>query len=159
MSFTLKKSVYSKQSTLIFALIFAAIAILGFASLISPAASTKIAAPNEAVSSQGTYSGYLTRVVIVTFTMVVVLIIGLRIYKQQMVLKGKNNLAVTIMGRHYINDKQYLLKVNIESKNMLLGITESNITFLTELQHSEAEADESSFGSVLDLKTNKESII
>ena len=153
----LKKGSYSKQGTTIFAIIFALMAILGLMSIMSPDTAEE-ASSTETLHTPNTYTGYLLRVVVVTITMIVVLIVGLKIYNKQMKLKGKNSLNLNVMGRHYINDKQYLLKVNIEDRNLLLGVTESNISLITELESMVEDDDQeaASFGTILDLETNKE---
>lgn len=112
---------------------------------------------SEVLQTRSTYSGYLLRIVIVTLALIVVILTGLRIYQKQIKLKGKNNLNVTMMGRHYINDKQYLLKVFIEDRNILLGVSDSAINFITELEApaDDVEDEDASFGTILDLETNK----
>ena len=112
---------------------------------------------SEVLQTRSTYSGYLLRIVIVTLALIVVILTGLRIYQKQIKLKGKNNLNVTMMGRHYINDKQYLLKVFIEDRNILLGVSDNAINFITELEvpADEVEDEDTSFGTILDLETNK----
>ncbi len=152
----LQKATYSKQTTKIFIIIFGLMAILGLISIMTPA-SSEAPAEIEPLHTSSTYSGYLLRVVVVTFTMIVLLIVGLKVYSGQMKLKGKNNLRLNILGRHYLNQKQYLLKVNIEDRNLLLSVSESNINFITELESpADDETDEPSFGTILDLETNKE---
>ncbi len=151
---SLTKATYSKQATTVFAVIFALMAILGFMSIITPDSGRDIATAKETLPVTSNYSGYLLRVVVVTITMIVVLIVGLQIYKKQIKLKGKNNLSVTIHERYYINDKQYLLKVEIEDKQILLGVSEASINFLTEL-NSHGTENSPSFGTILDLETNK----
>lgn len=153
-----KKVTARKQATNIFALLFALMAILGLISIISPDVAEVAQTSTESIQPRSNYSGYLLRIVVVTITMIAVLIVSLKIYKKQMKLKGGNNLRVTTLGKHYINDKQYLLKVNIEDKNILLGVSDSSINYLTELEYSADEkADEDrSFGTILDLETNEE---
>lgn len=152
-----KKAIYSKQVTNIFALIFAVIAILGFISIFSPDHSENDAPIAENLKPQNTYSSYLLKVVVVTITMIVMLVLGLRVYKKQTRLKAKNSLLVDVLGRHYINDKQYLLKIEVEDKYLLLGVSDTSINCLVELDKPKqlADEDESSFGTVLDLETNK----
>ncbi|MCF6238378.1 MAG: hypothetical protein L3J79_06150, partial [Candidatus Marinimicrobia bacterium] len=80
----LTKTTYSKQGTAIFAVIFAMIAILGMMSILTP---DKIEEPDEVsqvITTRSNYSGYLMRVVVVTLTMMVVLRVGLRIYRKQL---------------------------------------------------------------------------
>jgi len=153
----IKKATYSKQATTLFALIFALMAILGLVSIMSPNSADEIVTPSQTIPVTNTYTGYLLRVVVVTLTMIVLLIIALKIYQKQMKLKGKNNLVLNIQGRHYINEKQYLLKVNIEGKYLLLGVSESSINFISELDApvDDPDSDTNSFGTILDLETNK----
>ncbi len=158
------KKTYNKKASNIFVVIFALMAILGMISTMSPDTVEGDMEPGstESLQTRSTYSGYLLRIMVVTVTMVIILIVGLKIYNKQMRLKGKNNLSVTMLGRHYINDKQYLLKVFIEDRHLLLSVSDANINFLTELEapgdeeEEEAEKDQS-FGTILDLETNKES--
>ncbi len=152
-----KKAVYSKQVTNVFALLFAIIAILGFISIFTPDHSENNATITENLKPQNTYSSYLLKVAVVTITMIVMLVLGLRVYKKQIRLKAKNSLVVDILGRHYISDKQYLLKVDVEDKYLLLGVSDTSINCLAELDKPKELDDEdgSSFGTVLDLETKK----
>ena len=152
----LAKSVYNKQGTMLFAIIFAMIAVLGFVSILSPGAGEEIVTPTSEIQAHSNYSGYLFRVVIVTLTMIIVLIVGLKIYRKQMKLSGKNNLDISTISRHYINDKQYLLKVFVEEKYLLLGVSDTSINFITELSSPIDEDHEKAapFGTILDMKKN-----
>ncbi len=151
-----RKQIYNKQGTTLFAIIFALIAILGFVSILSPEPS-KTPEPAETFQTRSTYSGYLFRVVIVTLTMIVVLIVGLSVYKKQIKSKSKSNLTLNIIGRHYINDKQSLIKVHVEGKYLLLGVSETSINYITELERPGDDLEEQEdFGSILDLETRKE---
>ena len=41
---------------------------------------------------------------------------------------------IEILGKHYINTKQHLLIVKIDKRKMVLGVSDSSINFLTELE-------------------------
>lgn len=155
-----KRMMNTTQGTKIFVVIFALITILGFVSILSPDPKADPPAPatEQALQPSSTYSGYLFRVVAVTLLLIVFLVIGLRLYRKQILLKGKNSLNMNLLGRYYINDKQYLLKVSIDDRNLLLGVSDSSINLITELDMDEAEAEISDrpFGTILDLETNKE---
>ena len=43
---------------------------------------------------------------------------------------------IEILGKHYINTKQHLLIVRIDKRKMVLGVSDSSINFLTELDSS-----------------------
>lgn len=154
----LNKGKYSPLASRLFALIFALIAILGMMSIFSPEPIEVPDTEQEVFKPRTTYSGYLLRVVTVTVIMVVFIIAGLWLYKKQLTHKGKNNLNVNLLGKHYLNDKQYLLKVLIEDRYILLGVSESSINYLTELDNMEDEQEPKpgSFGTILDLDTNEE---
>ncbi len=158
MKSSLKRQPAKKQGSTLFAIIFGIIAILGLMSILSPSPDAVTSDSVDGFGSRGTYTGYLFKVVAVTITMVIILIVGLRIYKKQLGVKGKNNLNLSVLGRHYINDKQYLLKVSVEDKYMLLGVSDSNINYITELSGPSDEDDDeqASFGTILDLETNEE---
>jgi len=155
---TNKSKVTSKQATYLFAMIFALIAIAGFVSLVSPGTPEAPAAGSETLPTNSKYSGYLFRVVAVTSALVVFLIVGLRIYRKQIQLSGKNNINLNLLGRYYLNDKQYLLKVTIDDRNLLLGVSDSSINLITELDldRNDDSDEPTPFGRVLDLETNKE---
>ena len=44
---------------------------------------------------------------------------------------------VEVLGKHYINTKQHLLIVRIDKRKMVLGVSDSSINFLTELEFSD----------------------
>ena len=44
---------------------------------------------------------------------------------------------IEILGKHYINTKQHLLIVRIDKRKMVLGVSDSSINFLTELDSSD----------------------
>ena len=152
-----QKHISNKRATAIFALLFALIAILGLVSIITPQPGTDTGDQEAPLKTRSTYSGYLFRVVAVTITLVVFLVVGLRVYRKQVMLRGKNSLSINLLGRYYINDRQYLLKVAIDDRNLLLGVSEGSISLITELDAEAAEAPEKrSFGRILDLENNKE---
>lgn len=150
-----RKPINSKQANFLFIAIFAIIAVLGFVSILSPSSSSTVEAEDQPLQTRSTYSGYLFRVVAVTLAMVVFLIVGLRIYRKQIQLQGKNSINLDLLGRYYINDKQYLLKVAIDDRNLLLGVSENSINMITELDLGDDDQGES-FGRILDLETNQE---
>ena len=43
---------------------------------------------------------------------------------------------IEVLGKHYINTKQHLLIVRIDKRKMVLGVSDSSINFLTELDSS-----------------------
>ena len=44
---------------------------------------------------------------------------------------------IEILGKHYINTKQHLLIVKIDKRKLVLGVSDSSINFLTELESSD----------------------
>ncbi|MEA3286008.1 MAG: flagellar biosynthetic protein FliO [Candidatus Marinimicrobia bacterium] len=154
----LNKASYNKQGSTIFAIIFALIAILGIMSILTPPSVPEPEEPSQIINTRSNYSGYLSRVVIVTLTMIVILVVGLKMYQKNNKRGGKNSLGINILGRHYINNKQYLLKVLVEDKYLLLGVSESTINFITELEDSTdmGSSSDTSFGSIIDLETKEE---
>ena len=46
------------------------------------------------------------------------------------------SLNIEVLGKHYINTKQHLLIVRIDKRKMVLGVSDSSINFLTELDSS-----------------------
>jgi len=159
MSPKLNKISQKKYGSTLFAIIFGMIAVLGFMSILSPTPDVVTPETADGFNSQGTYTGYLFKIVAVTLTMIVVLIVGLRIYKKQLSVTGTKNFSIHILGKHYINNKQYLLKVFVEDKYMLLGVSDSSINFISELDGPAEGSDGESknFGTILDLETNQES--
>ena len=51
---------------------------------------------------------------------------------------------IEILGKHYINTKQHLLIVRIDKRKMVLGVSDSSINFLTELDSSNEPEKEKS---------------
>ena len=46
---------------------------------------------------------------------------------------------IEVLGKHYINTKQHLLIVKIDKRKMVLGVSDSSINFLTELEFSDEQ--------------------
>ena len=147
------------QATTLFIILFALIAILGFTSILSPgdgdgADIQTVEGEPQLPTPSTAYSSYLMKVMAVTFLMIAALIVGLRVYRKQMHLRGKNNLKLNVLGKFYLNDKQYLMKVNIDDRDLLLGVSEQSINLITELS-MDAEPEDPSFGHILDLETKE----
>ena len=104
---------------------------MGFMSILTPESAPEPEEPSQIINTRSTYSGYLFRIIIVTLTLVVGLVVGLKIYQRKVHHNGKNNLDISMLGRHYINSKQYLLKVMVEDRYLLLGVSDSAINFIT----------------------------
>ena len=52
-------------------------------------------------------------------------------------VKGNPAENIEVLGKHYINTKQHLLIIRIDKRKMVLGVSDSSINFLTELETSD----------------------
>jgi len=118
---------------------------LGLALLIyCPAWADQMDFADKGVNSSPSFVGLLAKLILA-----LVLIVGL-IYASMYVLKkfsytGKQRLRsdIQILQREYIAPKKGIYVVKVQSKTLVLGVTDNNINLLTELSEAPNRKDES----------------
>ncbi len=133
------------------ALIFLLIALVGMI-LIYNGPETKSAKPapeTEAekivsVNSGPTFKTYFIRTVLFTAVIILILLTGSRIFRQRAHRDISGQVALKIISRKYIGPRQSLLIVQVVQKQILLGVTDSSIQFLTELSNDDTDFPENS---------------
>jgi len=144
-----------KRGSLGVALIFILIAIIGMILVYTkPDYQKSKSAPVPEVESeqiQKNYpkpalGSYLIRTVVVTGAIIVLIIIGAKVYRRRL----KNDLPfrfqLKVVGRKYLSPKQYLTIIKTGQRHLLLGVTDNSIQLLTELQDEELISDEDDTG-------------
>ena len=92
------------------------------------------AEPNEN-KNRPDYPTLIIRVTLLTAIAGLCTFIFVKYYKNKIQpLNASAN--IEILGKHYINTKQHLLIVKIDKRKMVLGVSDSSINFLTELDFS-----------------------
>lgn len=144
-----------KRGSLGAAFIFILIAIIGMILVYTKPDSKKSeAAPVPEIESgqnqksypKPAWEVYLFRTVVVTGAIVVLIVIGAKVYRRRL----KNNLPfqfqLKLVGRKYLSPKQYLAIIKTGQRHLLLGITDNSIQLLTELNDEELISDEEDTG-------------
>jgi flagellar biogenesis protein FliO len=86
-------------------------------------------------NSRPNYPALIVRVTLLTAIAGLCTYIFVRYYKNK--IQPLNATAnIEVLGKHYINTKQHLLIVRIDKRKMVLGVSDSSINFLTELDSS-----------------------
>ncbi len=82
------------------------------------------------------YPTLIVRVTLLTAIAGLCTYVFVRYYKNK--IQPLNATAnIEVLGKHYINTKQHLLIVRIDKRKMVLGVSDSSINFLTELEPSD----------------------
>ncbi len=95
-----------------------------------------IAAESIENKNRPNYPTLIIRVTLLTAIAGLCTFIFIKYYKNKIQpLNASANIEV--LGKHYINTKQHLLIVRIDKRKMVLGVSDSSINFLTELESSD----------------------
>ena len=87
-------------------------------------------------NSRPNYPTLIVRVTLLTAIAGLCTYVFVRYYKNK--IQPLNATAnIEVLGKHYINTKQHLLIVRIDKRKMVLGVSDSSINFLTELESSD----------------------
>ena len=87
-------------------------------------------------NSRPNYPTLIVRVTLLTAIAGLCTYVFVRYYKNK--INPLNDTAnIEVLGKHYINTKQHLLIVRIDKRKMVLGVSDSSINFLTELEPSD----------------------
>lgn len=143
------------------ALLFSLILIMGMIWLFNDPPGDSFDKQKEVVSTEKinhkdtspTYGWYFFKMILITSSFVIFIILGLKFYKKKYIQFG-NRPGMTVLKKHYLSTKQYLMEIEIENEKLLIGVTDHNITLLKEYKNHDTEpVADSSFGTVL--KKNK----
>ena len=126
-------------------ILIGAIALLILSVIFSGSANTTEALDNNISSEQETnknsrpnYPTLIVRVTLLTAIAGLCTYVFVRYYKNK--IQPLNATAnIEVLGKHYINTKQHLLIVRIDKRKMVLGVSDSSINFLTELESSDEQ--------------------
>lgn len=121
--------------------------------------------PKVSVSLPSVGIQYVTKTVLVTGLFVLFLLLGTKWYKKRWRNKVASAVDFTILGRRYLSSKHYLLLIRIKNRDLLLGVTDQNITLLAndesegeEEEYSLPEQEDGMFTSALKSLLKKESV-
>ena len=103
------------------------------------------------VPFKSNYSQYFLRTLGITGIIIILIIVGLKWYKNKLSPEG-NFFSLEVLGKQHISPKQYLMMVRIEGKKLLMGVTEQSINLVKEFEDEIsdeiiADGDNSSLGS------------
>lgn len=127
-----QRKIGSKGGNYALAALFGLIFLLGIWSVLSPEP-TVVDDGDSPANSPSSYGGYLLRVMLITLALIAVLIVVARVAKKQNMLAQTTDLKMRILGKRYISPKQYFMKVMIDDRYLLLGVSEQSINLITEL--------------------------
>jgi flagellar biogenesis protein FliO len=140
-----------KRGSLGVAFVFILIAIIGMILVYTrPDHKKSKSAPAPEVESaqiQKSYpkpalGSYLIRTVVVTGAIIVLIVIGAKVYRRRLKSDLPFRFQLKIVGRKYLSPKQYLAIIKTGQRHLLLGITDNSIQLLTELNDEELISDE-----------------
>lgn len=141
----------SKKGSYGLALVFAVVTIIGAILMYSspPGVADRQKETNsvqtaEKVTTQdetfdSNYSGYVLRTVLVTLFIIILIIAIAKIYRNRVHQEVNNRIEMHVLGRKYIGPKQFLLMVNVERRNLLLGVTDNSINLIASYEPEEDE--------------------
>lgn len=123
------------------ALVFMLIAVMGilmtFSSLPQNAKSDQGSQPVSAEKGAGTtfdsnYPGFVLKTIIVTGAIIVLFVLGAKLYKKQQRSEIFDKIKIDIIGRKYIDAKHYLIMVSVQGRQLLLGVSDNSISLIAE---------------------------
>lgn len=123
------------------ALVFMLIAVIGilmsFSSLPQNAKSDRGTQPVSAEKEAGTtfassYPGFVIKTIIITCAIIVLFVLGAKLYKKQQRSEIFDKIKIDIIGRKYIDAKHYLIMVSVQSRQLLLGVSDNSINLIAE---------------------------
>ncbi len=134
----------SAKGSPILALLFALITLMGVWSIFTP--EKPALDPEIQVSSMEpqsltdpSYGEYLIRIGLVTVALIVILIVGGRILQRRGTRLGNADLGIRILGRRYVSQKHFFLKIVVEDRVLLLGAGDQGLQLITELNPLDEE--------------------
>ena len=149
---------HSTRGSYILVLIFGLLFVISVWSILNPEPTAVDEPEVERAANGPSYGEYLLRLVLVGGALVVVLIVVARVIKRKTSHSANQTLDMHILGKRYLNPKQYFMKVMIEDRFLLLGVTDQNISLITELpdpgedviEDIKKQSEQPTFGSILD---------
>lgn len=92
---------------------------------------------------QSAYSGYVVRTVIITVCIIVILLVIANIYRRRRRSDLPNSFGLSVLGKKYISTKHYLLLLKFNGRLLLVGVTDSSFTLLSNIGDDEEMFDDS----------------
>jgi len=145
----------NKKGSFGIAVIFAMIALIGALMVLSPDNKKPENVIDQEVSENSQfgkgnrpdYLKYMSRMIIVTSLMIIVIIYGAKWYKGKMQRNDSYTLSMKILGKQFLGSKHFLTMVRIDGKNFLLGVTDQSINLISEfpeiIEHEENKNSDS----------------
>ncbi len=87
------------------------------------------------------YSSSITRTIMISVLFILVITIGLILFKKKFHSAKTFGLDMDIIGKRYFGQKHYLMMVRIEDRKLLLGVTDHAINLIKEFEISAAEKE------------------
>jgi len=97
--------------------------------------------PTPANQPKSSLAGYILRTTLTLGLLFVALYFGLRFYRNKMRTSQGSSGSIRLAGKFYFNPKQYLVAVIWKERELLLGVTENQITRLSEIDLNEGIDD------------------
>lgn len=88
------------------------------------------------------YLGYAVKIILITALMLAAFWGVAKWMKNKRGLGGHSALPMEILGRQYLGPKQSITAVKVGDRSMLLGVTESSVQMLTELDEDNSNSTE-----------------
>jgi len=82
---------------------------------------------------------YVTKTVLITGLFILFLLLAMKWYKKRWRDKNDNPVNFVILGRRYLSSKHYLLLVRVKNYELVLGVTDQNITLLNKYESEDEE--------------------
>jgi flagellar biogenesis protein FliO len=144
-----------KRGSLGIAFVFILIAIVGMLLVYTNPGSKKAKPVPAAEAESGqtqqdntkpTLGSYLIRTILVTGAIVVLIVIGAKVYRRRVQNDLPFQFQLKLIGRKYLGPKHYLAVIKTGQRHLLLGVTDNSIQLLTELNEEELVSDENNGG-------------
>ena len=84
-------------------------------------------------------SGGILKTIIISILFIIIITIGLIIFKKKFSSSKTFGMDMEILGKKYFGQKQFLMMVRVENKKLLLGITDHSINLVKEFGEIEEE--------------------
>jgi len=90
----------------------------------------------ESVPFNSNYSHYFLRTLGITGLIIILILVGLKWYKNKLSFEG-DYFSMEVLGKQHISPKQYLMMVRIEGRKLLMGVSEQSINLVKEFVEEE----------------------
>jgi len=95
--------------------------------------SPPVSADKEAETTfASSYPGFVMKTIIITCAIIVLFVLGAKLYKKQQRSEIFDKMKIDIIGRKYIDAKHYLIMVSVQGRQLLLGVSDNSINLIAE---------------------------